>query len=282
MSSTVTKKTSQKKKKRRGPDSRDIHRLYEMAVQCPEEDIKFFDRVYSKKKNSRAPKTLKEDFCGTALLSAEWVRTRPDNEAVGVDLDKATLDWAMENNITPLGSDQNRVRLIHADVLKVQEPKVDVVAALNFSYFTFKTRRELRGYFENARASLAPGGILVVDIFGGWESQMEVTDKTRNIGFTYVWQQDRYDAVTHETRFHIHFRFHDEGGIKKAFTYDWRLWTMPEVRELMMEAGFAATDVYWEGIDPETGEGDGDFRRVVEAENCPGWNALIVASSQSE
>ena len=51
------------------------------------------------------------------------------------------------------------------------------------------------------------------------------------------------------------------------------------MRELMAVAGFAGTDVYWEGIDPDTGEGDGDFRRVVEAENCPGWNALIVAST---
>ncbi|MEE9269172.1 MAG: class I SAM-dependent methyltransferase [Candidatus Krumholzibacteria bacterium] len=278
MSSTAADKPSRKKKKRRGPEIRDIHRLYEEAVQCPEEDVRFFDRVYSKK-NGRPPRVLKEDFCGTALLAAEWVRTRADNEAIGVDLDKATLDWGLEHNIAPLDGDRKRVQIIHANVLDVREPKVDVVAALNFSYFIFKTRGELRKYFENARASLAPGGVLVVDIFGGWESQMEVTDKTRNKGFTYVWQQQSYDPLSHETRFHIHFRFHDGGGIKKAFTYDWRLWGIPEVRELMVVAGFAHTDVYWEGIAPDTGEGDGDFRRVVEAENCPGWNALIVAST---
>ena len=272
----MTAKESNKKKKRRGPESRDIHRLYETSVQCPEADVEFFDRVYAKK-NGRLPRTLKEDFCGTALLCAEWVKRRPDNEATGVDFDKPTLDWAMQNNIAPLGEDEKRVRLVQANVLDVQEPKTDIVVALNFSYFIFKSRDELRAYFENVRASLLPGGMGVVDIFGGWESQMEVSDKTRHRGFTYDWQQTRFDPVSNETRFHIHFKFHDGGGIKNAFTYDWRLWSIPEVRELLEEAGFASTDVYWEGIDEETGEGDGDFRRVVEAENCPGWNALIIA-----
>ena len=46
-------------------------------------------------------KSLKEDFCGTAILSAEWVRTRPDNIAVGVDLHEPTLKWAEENNLAP-------------------------------------------------------------------------------------------------------------------------------------------------------------------------------------
>lgn len=277
MGSTATGKTARKKKKHKGPETRDIHRLYEMAVQCPEADVEFFDRVYLKA-NGRLPRLIKEDFCGTALMMAEWVRRRPDNEAVGVDLDDPTLEWAMEHNIAPLESDAGRVKLIHANVLDIRDPKVDIVVALNFSYFVFKTRPELRAYFENVRDSLAQEGLFILDIFGGWESQMEVTDKTRHEGFTYVWEQAHYDPISHATRFHIHFRFHDGGGIKKAFTYEWRLWSIPEVRELLLEAGFARTDVYWEGIEPDTGEGDGDFRRVVEAENCAGWNAMIVAS----
>jgi SAM-dependent methyltransferase len=273
----MKKGKSKGKKKRKGPPSKDKHRLYEIAVQCPEADVEFFDRVYEKK-NGTLPKTLKEDFCGTSILVREWVKTRPDNHAVGVDLDETTLAWARKHNIDSLGEDAARAQLIHANVLDVKMPKVDVVAAFNFSYNVFKTRPELREYFENARWSLAAGGIFVMDVHGGWESQMEVTDKTRNEGFTYVWQQDRYDPITHHVRYHIHFRFHDGGGIKRAFTYDWRLWTIPELRELLTEAGFAKAEVYWEGIDPKTGEGDGDFRRVVEAKNCAGWNALIVAS----
>jgi SAM-dependent methyltransferase len=266
-----------KKKKRKGPPTKDRHALYEMAVQCPEADVEFFDRVYEKK-NGRLPKLLKEDFCGTAILAAEWVKLRPDNRVIGVDLDAPTLAWAKEQNIDPLGPDAARVDLKQANVLDVHDPKVDITVALNFSYNIFKTRRELRTYFENVRASLAPGGVFIMDVHGGWESQMEVTDKTRYNGFTYIWEQDQYDPVSHHARYHIHFRFHDGGGIKRAFTYEWRLWSIPELREILEEAGFAGSDVYWEGTDPDTGEGDGDFRRVVEAKNCAGWNALIVAN----
>lgn len=267
-------KSRNQKKKKKGPPTTDRHKLYEMAVQCPEADVEFFDRVYSKK-NGRLPKSLKEDFCGTATLAAEWVKTRPDNTVIGVDLDAPTLEWARQHNIDPLGPDAERVTLLDANVLDVREPKVDVVAAFNFSYNIFKTRDELRTYFENVRASLAPGAVFVMDVHGGWESQMEVTDKTRYDGFTYVWEQDHYDPISNHCRYHIHFRFHDGGGIKRAFTYEWRLWTIPELRELLAEAGFAGSDVYWEGVDDD-GEGDGDFRRVVEAKNCAGWNALIV------
>jgi hypothetical protein len=108
---------------------------------------------------------------------------------------------------------------------------------------------------------------------------MEVTDKTRNTGFTYIWAQTKYDPLTHLTQFHIHFKIHGGGGtMREAFEYNWRLWTIPEVRELLEEAGFSSVDVYFEGIDPDTDEGDGEFTLIHEAENCPGWIAMFVAS----
>jgi SAM-dependent methyltransferase len=274
----ASSKRKRTKKRRVGPRSTDRHRLYEEAVQSPAEHVKFFDRVYELA-HGRLPKLLREDFCGTALLSTEWVRTRPDNVAVGVDLDQPTLAWAEKHNLAPLSSDERRrITLLHADVRDTRKPKVDVVAALNFSYFEFKTREELRGYFKGVRKSLKPGGLFVLDMFGGWEAQMEVTDKTRNSGFTYVWEQTKYDPLTHLTQFHIHFNFHGGGGIRKAFEYNWRLWTIPEVRELLEEAGFGSVHVYFEGIDPDTDEGNGEFELVTEAENCPGWIAMLVAS----
>jgi len=263
-------------RRRSGPKTRDKHALYEMSVQSPEENIKFFERVY-KKHNGCLPLHLKEDFCGTALLCAAWVARRPDNVAVGVDLDRSTLQWGREHNITPLGDAASRVSLVNDDVRSVRSPKVDVVAALNFSYFIFKKPSDLSEYFRAARASLRPGGMLVLDMFGGWEAQMNVTDTTRYKGFTYVWEQDRFDPITNETRFHIHFRFHGGGGIRKAFTYDWRLWSVPEVREALADAGFAGSQVYWEGVDSDTDEGNGVFRPVNRAENCPGWNAFVTA-----
>jgi SAM-dependent methyltransferase len=272
------KAVTTRKKRRTGPKSTDRHWLYEESVQSPEEHIKFFDRVYELA-HGGPPSTLKEDFCGTALLSSEWVRTRPDNVAIGVDLDRTTLDWGEDNNLSSLDPEQRRrVTIHHADVLEIRNPKVDIVAALNFSYFEFKTRDKLRGYLESARESLKPDGLLILDMFGGWEAQMEVTDKTRYSGFTYVWEQTKYDPLTHISQFHIHFNFHGGGGIKSAFVYNWRLWTIPEVRELLEEAGFKSVDVYWEGIDPDTDEGNGEFDLITEGENCPGWIAMLVAA----
>lgn len=272
-------KGSRRRRRRVGPKSRDRHRLYEESVQSPEEHIIFFDRVFEEK-NGRLPKTLKEDFCGTALLSAHWVKTRGDNRAIGVDLDEETLAWARENNIAPLGGDAKRVELHQADVRDVVKPPVDIVAALNFSYWGFKTREDLRGYFEKARASLEPDGLLVLDMFGGWEAQMEEKDKTEYEGFTYIWEQTKFDPISHHAEFQIHFNFQGPsgGGIRKAFTYEWRMWSIPEVRELLIEAGFNEPKIYWEGIDEETDEGNGEFTLVTEAENCPGWICFLVAS----
>jgi SAM-dependent methyltransferase len=274
--SSQRKKTSAKKKRKRGPESRDLHRLYELAVQSPDANLHFCDREY-KKKNGAEAQLLREDFCGTAFLSADWVKKRPTNRAIGVDLDGPTLRWGEEHNIVPLGEDASRVKLTQADVRSVHEPKADIVTAFNFSYFVFKTLGELREYFASVRKSLAPGGIFVLDIFGGWEAQMDVTDKTRYKGFTYIWDQKGIDPVTNNGVFHIHFKFHDEGGIKKAFVYDWRLWSIPEVRDALESVGFGTVEVFWEGVD-EDGDGNGIFRRVKKAENCPGWNAFVVGS----
>jgi len=254
-----------RKKKRLGPKSTDRHWLYQESVQSPGEHIKFFDMVYEKA-HGKLPRILKEDFCGTAFMAADWVRERPDNIAIGVDLDEPTLEWGKEQNIAPLEAEEKERVILHlADVRDIDDPKVDIVAALNFSYF------------EAARRSLAPGGMLVLDMFGGWEAQMEVTDKTKYSGFTYIWEQTAYDPISHITQFQIHFKFHGGGGIKAAFEYNWRLWTIPELREILSEAGFEHVDIYWEGTDEDTDEGSGEFELVTEAENQPGWIAMLVA-----
>ena len=77
-------------------------------------------------------------------------------------------------------------------------------------------------------------------------------------------------------RTHIHFKFPDGSRIKKAFTYEWRLWTAPEIRELLLEAGFRNPTVYWEGED-EDGEGNGEFSPEARGEADLAWIAYIVA-----
>jgi hypothetical protein len=92
-----------------------------------------------------------------------------------------------------------------------------------------------------------------------------------------VWDQAKFNPITNEITCYIHFEFPDGNGMRRAFTYHWRLWSLVEVCEALREAGFQTADVYWEG-EGEDGEGDGVFRRTTRAENCPGWIAYIVAA----
>jgi len=266
----------------KGPRSRDPHWLYQESVQSPDVHFSFFDRVY-RQHSGRLPLSLKEDFCGTALLSAEWVEWRRQNTAIGVDLDAPTLKWGLQHNIAVLSDDQRRrVRLVRGNVLDVTKPRVDLTVAFNFSYNIFHTRDALRAYFRAARRSLAPGGMFICDMFGGWDAQKPMVERTRHRGFTYLWELEHFDPIANFARFHIHFKFHDRGGIRKAFTYEWRLWTIPEVCDLLKEAGFGRVDLYWEGTDRRTGFGNSVFRKVTATTTSPGWIVFFVASNAAK
>lgn len=255
----------------------DKHVLYQIAVQSPEAEVEFVGRVF-KRRYGRAPRMFREDFCGTALISCAFVKQRSDNHAYAVDLHKPTQDWGLRHNVGKLPSRvAKRVHLITDNVLNVIEPKMDVVGAFNFSYFIFKERRELIGYFEKVRASLQAEGLFFLDAYGGYESQQVMEEETKHGGFSYVWDQASYNPINDHTVCHIHFKFPDGTMIRKAFTYDWRLWTLGGIRDALSDAGFSSSDVYWEGTDDD-GEGNGSYRRQVKAENTPGWNAYIVAA----
>lgn len=254
----------------------DKHKLYEEAVQSPSSEVAFIDRVF-KKIYGRIPTMFREDFCGTSISSCEWVTRRRGNVAIGVDLDKNVLKWGEKNNLAALNEEQrSRIQLICDDVLTVKTDPVQVQVAMNFSYMTFKTRDLLRSYYRKVHANLLAEGIFVCDIYGGTESQDIITEDRACDGYTYIWDQASYNPVTSETLCHIHFEFPDGSEIRKAYTYDWRLWSIAEVRELIAEAGFSNSTVYWEGTDQDSQEGNGVFRPTKCGEVCPGWIAYIV------
>lgn len=253
----------------------DKHWLYQNSVQNPKVEVEFIDRIFAKE-FGRKPTLLREDFCGTALLCSWWVKARATNLAVGVDFDGPTLEWGRVNNLAPLGDKADRVTLIQDDVRAVRAPKADVLMASNFSWWGFKTRDELGGYLRNCRASLKPEGLMVMDCYGGPEAQV-VQEEVRELdGFNYVWDQDHYNPVTGEVRCLIHFDFPKGKRMKRAFSYDWRLWTVPETRDLLLEAGFSRVMVYWEGTDKK-GEPNGVFRVSEKGDLAPAWIAYIVA-----
>ena len=255
----------------------DKYDLYLRSVQEPDHEVAFFQRVY-RQACGQPPQVLREDFCGTFAVCCSWVRRKPDRQAIGVDLDPEPLNWGTRHNLAKLSEvAQQRVQLIQDDVRTVCGPKADVVAAQNFSFCIFKTRDDLRRYFRAAYRNLRKYGVLVLDMVGGSEAiEEEHEDIERYNGFTYVWEQHRFDPITHNFKCFIHFRFRDGSELRRAFSYEWRLWSIPEIRELLAEAGFKRTDVYWEDTDSDTGEGKDIYRRREHAASDPAWVAYIV------
>ena len=155
--------------------------------------------------------------------------------------------------------------------------------AQNFSYFIFQKRNELLDYFKKVRESLAPGGIFVMDLFGGDES-ISILEEERKIeeGFTYVWDQAVFFPGTHEYHCNIHFHFKDGSKIKNAFTYQWRFYSMPELKDLLADAGFQEVHAYFEEADDEDDDGDGNGEFILDekgetSQDCAGWIAYLVA-----
>lgn len=258
-------------------ETADRHVLYEAAVQCVEAEIDFVDQEFQNLRGRRA-RNLREDFCGTASTSCEWVRRRADNSATGVDLDSEVLQWGTENRVANLDpAARERITLMQGDVLRVKTAPQDIVLAMNFSYFSFKERAQLRSYFRRTLAALIDDGVFFLDCYGGYDAFRELNEHTKHEGFTYVWDQASYNPVNGHTITHIHFRFKDGSRMKNAFSYDWRLWTLPEIREIILEAGFSRSVVYWQGWDDDEEEGTDEFEPVETADADAGWICYIAA-----
>jgi SAM-dependent methyltransferase len=275
----ITEKMSAKPaaaRRRTMAEQSDIHELYEESVQNVEHEVEFLQTTFQQIRGRKAY-LFREDFCGTASASCEWIKQGDEYQAIGVDIDPSVLEWGRNNRLGKLPTaDQARVRLIEADVMTAEAPATDLLAAFNFSYFIFNTRDQLRAYFRKSYDALKEDGVFFVDLFGGPEAQEETKEKTKHKGFSYVWHQAEFHPVTNYIRCHIHFKFPDGSRIKKAFTYEWRLWSAPEIREVLAEAGFRKSTLYWEGEDDD-GEGNGEFTPDEKGEADLAWIAYIVA-----
>ena len=251
--------------------SADPHLLYERSVQETETTIDFIDSVFEDERG-RLPLSLREDFCGTAKLAADWVLRGPRRRAVGLDIDLPTLDWARRHNLEPLGEDARRVELLHRDVRLGSRRKFDVVAAFNFSYWVFQQRDELKRYFTACRRGLKPGGALMLDLHAGPDAQFQLEERADYGDFEYVWEQETFNPFNNHTICHIHFRFPDGSALERAFTYDWRVWSVPELRDLLAEVGFRRVDEWWDGSDD-----DELVRLRPDDANFISWLAYVVA-----
>jgi hypothetical protein len=261
-------------------DEFDKYRYYMSSVQSPEEDMKFVNQAY---RDARGPHAvaniLREDFCGTFANCTAWVKQSDSKIAYGVDLDPEPLAWGRKNHFDPLTSgEKERLKIIQENVQSPELPFADVICGLNFSYFLFKERQELKRYFTNAFKTLNKDGIFLLDCFGG-SSCMEPNEEETEYedeGYSYYWDQDMFDPLNNHALFHIHFKRNGEPKREKVFSYDWRMWSVPEIRDLMIECGFTKVNTYWEGT-TEDGEGDGEYVITEKGDDCESWVSYIVA-----
>jgi hypothetical protein len=219
----------------------DRHDLYERTVQSPEKVVRFLRELHG-----GDPRALSEDFSGTAAVSRAWVKLVDGGRATAIDLDASVLERA---------AGVAGLELVHGDVRTATDPerhRADVIFVGNFSIGEIGDRADLVRYLESSRQRLNPRGVFVCDIYGG-PSALRVGAVERSHWIEggdrilYVWEQREVDAHTGRVLNAMHFRVERDGeivaSIEDAFVYRWRLWSVPELREAMLEAGFRSTEV---------------------------------------
>lgn len=220
----------------------DRYDLYELCVQSPRHAVGLLRAIHG-----GGARVLGEDFCGTAAVSREWVK-EDGCTAVGLDLDADVLRAARAR------CGDGRIVLKERDVVRGEVgAAADVVFVGNFSIGEIHERAALVSYLMRSRQRLSRGGVFVCDTYGG-ESAYRAGAVVRKHAAPdgaivhYTWEQRRADPATGMVENALHFRVERGGEIvlelTDAFVYRWRLWSIPELRDAMAEAGFARTSVH--------------------------------------
>jgi len=273
------------------PTDLDRHECYELCVQSPRHVAAFLRAVHG-----NHPLFLREDFCGTAALSKRWLAdaTRAGEKAfaLAVDLDPECIERASRDKPA-------RLELVAADCRggdggskcgnQNEADACDVVFVGNFSIGYLRTRVELLSYLKLCRERLVRGGggfgggIFVCDIYGG-ASAYKLGSLTRKHPsrsgeiIHYHWAHESADPLTGMVTNSISFKVERDGEIvhelPRAFSYNWRLWPLAELREAMFEAGFASTEVY---IDCNIAPGESPVPITDPADLKDDWIVLVVA-----
>ncbi|HEY8429583.1 MAG TPA: class I SAM-dependent methyltransferase [Sandaracinaceae bacterium] len=245
------------------------YRLYEAAVQTPELDVEILERLFVAR-TGRVPLALREDFCGTAALSAAWVGSDDDREAVAVDRDRAVLAYAERVHRAALEDEAERMTLVRADVRAPSDRTFDLVVAMNFSWALFDDA-ELAEYLANAARCLEDDGLLVLELFGGRDMRRPLVREHRHEDFVYVWEQRAYDAERAILDARISFRRRGV-ELKDAFTYRFHLRPLDRLCAMLRDAGLTEVELLVE-------DRRGRYRRARREPRAPLWRGFLVGRS---
>eukprot|EP00250_Pteridium_aquilinum_P007543 c17232_g1_i1 orf=361-1563(-) len=325
------------------------YELYQISVQSPKGDISYLQKFFLTYIGGRSPVHLREDFCGTALICAEWLKGGIQRLATGLDLDLEALTWGLQNNFGRLGGSAcGRVHLLHGNVLqpvslaqlvssstgarindggaicaaavhfdkgyeegfakdndvahvdpdsekardvnggdtKNPWPSVDIVCAFNYSCCCLHKRSDLVLYFKHALDALSgKGGIFAMDLYGGVSSEAPLKLRRHFLNFMYIWEQEAFDVINRMTKISLHFQLKNSKMLRHAFTYHWRLWSLPEVRDCLEEVGFDSIHIWLrdmpsleeKGNNEDTWDNDSKYEETTAFYQQSAWNAYVVA-----
>ena len=261
----------------------DRYELYELCVQAPEELVRQLVAIHG-----GSPRVLGEDFCGAAAISARWTRCVDGGRAIAVDSDQDALARIPKHDA---------IEIVAGDVVgdtDASRHAADVIWAGNFSIGEWHTRSCLLKYLRHARARLGtggpggPGGVFACDLYGGESAfvtgSVDVEHRLPDGRVVvYTWEQRSADPLTGRVCNAIHFEVRRDGTVEQtvrdAFTYDWRLWSVPELRDALAEAGFATTEIYPRTPDAVDGEGAVYVRPLDEVDDS--FDVIIAARAGS-
>jgi hypothetical protein len=229
--------------------------LYELAVQEPAREARFLEAVHG-----GGASCLAEDFSGPASICRAWLAMGAQRTAIATDRDPEPLEHCVRRLTEQHGRDAvDRLTISTSDVLAAGGASRHH-RGVNFACCELHERERLVTYFRHALFRLNQGGVLVVDTYGGenaFASGVSVVEIDTDEGtVVYEWEQAGANPLTGRVSNAIHFTTPDGARMEHAFVYDWRLWSVPELREAMREAGFASTEVHASMGGAETGEGE--------------------------
>jgi len=256
----------------------DRHDLYERCVQSPRHLAPLIRAIHGQE-----PRILAEDFCGTAALSRAWIEASDEARAIAVDADDDVLERARAIE---------RLQAIRGDVIEATSPPeafgADVLFVGNFSIGYWHSRAELIRYLRHARARLTrPASVFLCDTYGGESAFLTGHVHRDHPGpegtrIRYTWEQREADPLTGMVVDALHFRVSRGGTIldelHDAFVYHWRLWSVPELRDAMIEAGFSSTSVYAKVADAEDDEGNVYVEPVSDPDELDDSFIVLVAA----